>query len=377
MAVPVNEPLLDGNEKKYLVECIETGWISSEGPFVKRFEEGMASRMGRAHGIAVTNGSVALDAAVAALRLGPGDAVVMPAFTIISCAAAVVRAGATPIVVDCDPATFNMDPRLLRERVQAAMRGNGPKPKAIMVAHIYGLPTDMDPVLEVAREFGLRLIEDAAEMHGQTYRGRPCGSFGDISTFSFYPNKHVTTGEGGMLLADDAELAARCRDLRNLFFDKERRYIHQEMGWNLRMSNIQAALGVAQLERLDTFAAKKRHIGRKYTELLSGTPGIRLPVARTDYADNIYWVYPIVLGKEVPFDAVEAVKRMGAKKIGTRHFFWPMHLQPVFRKMGLFEGESHPVSENLSQRGFYLPSGLALTDAQMEEAAAALKEILR
>jgi perosamine synthetase len=344
---------------------------------VKRFEEGMASRMGRAHGIAVCNGSVALDAAVAALRLGPGDAVVMPAFTIISCAAAVVRAGATPIVVDCDPSTFNIDPKLLRERVQAAMRGKGPRPKAIMVAHIYGLPVDMDPVLEVAREFGLGLIEDAAEMHGQTYRGRPCGSFGDLSTFSFYPNKHVTTGEGGMILADDPELAARCRDLRNLFFDKERRYIHQEMGWNLRMSNIQAALGVAQLERLDAFVAKKRHIGRTYTRLLSGTPGLQLPLEQTDYAENIYWVYPIVLGDEIPFDAVEAVKRLSAKKIGTRHFFWPMHLQPVFRKMGLFEGESHPVSERLSQRGFYLPSGLALTDAQMEEAAAAVKEVLR
>ncbi|MBW8886650.1 MAG: DegT/DnrJ/EryC1/StrS family aminotransferase [Fibrobacteres bacterium] len=377
MAVPVNEPLLDGNEKKYLIECIETGWISSEGPFVKRFEEGMAARMGRSHGIAVCNGSVALDAAVAALRLGPGDAVMMPAFTIISCAAAVVRAGATPIVVDSDPATFNIDPLRLRERVQAAMRGPGPRPKAIMVAHIYGLPVDMDPVLEVAREFGLRLIEDAAEMHGQTYRGRPCGSFGDLSTFSFYPNKHVTTGEGGMLLADDPDLAARCRDLRNLFFDKERRYIHQEMGWNLRMSNIQAALGVAQLERLDAFVAKKRHIGATYTRLLSGTPGLQLPVARADYAENIYWVYPIVLGDDIPFDAVEAVKRLSAKKIGVRHFFWPMHLQPVFRKMGLFAGESHPVSERLSQRGFYLPSGMALTDAQMEEAAAAVKEVLR
>ncbi len=375
--VPVNEPLLDGNEKKYLVECIETGWISSEGPFVKRFEEGMAARMGRSQGIAVANGSVALDAAVAALQLGPGDAVVMPAFTIISCAAAIVRAGATPILVDSDPITFNMDVRQLREKVLKATRGNGPKPKAIMVAHIYGLPTEMDPVLEVAREFNLRVIEDAAEMHGQTYKGKPCGSFGDLSTFSFYPNKHVTTGEGGMILTDDAGLADRCRSLRNLFFDKERRYIHQEMGWNLRMSNIQAALGVAQLERLDAFVAKKRHIGHTYTNLLKGIPGIQLPLERTAYADNIYWVYPVVLGRDVSFDAVEAVKRLGAKKIGTRHFFWPMHLQPVFQKMGLFAGESHPVSEMLCQRGFYLPSGLALTDAQMQETAEAVKEVIR
>ncbi len=375
--VPVNEPLLDGNEKKYLSECIDTGWISSEGPFVKRFEEGLAARVGRAHGVTVCNGSVALDAAVAALRLGPGDAVALPTFTIVSCAAAVVRAGATPIPVDCDPITFNMDPVQLRVRLEAAFQGRGPRPKAIMVAHIYGLPTEMDPVLEIAGEFGLKVIEDAAEVHGQEYRGRPCGSFGDLSTFSFYPNKHITTGEGGMIVCDDPVLARRCRDLRNLFFDQERRYIHQELGWNFRMSNIQAALGVAQLERLDESIRKKRHIGRRYNEMLSEVPGLRLPLERTAYAENIYWVYAVVLEDDVPFDAAEAVKRLTGRKIGTRHFFWPMHLQPVFRKMGLFEGETHPVAERLSRRGFYIPSGLALTDAQIEETAGALRDIMR
>jgi perosamine synthetase len=187
--IPVNEPLLDGNEKKYLNQCIETGWISSEGPFVRQFEEQFAARVGRKHGIAVCNGSMALDAAVAALDIGPGDEVILPTFTIVSCAAAIVRAGAVPVVVDCDPHTWNMDVDLIEARIT-------PQTKAIMVVHIYGLPVDMDPVLALAEKYGLRIIEDAAEMHGQTYKGRPCGSLGDISTFSFYPNKHVTTGEG-------------------------------------------------------------------------------------------------------------------------------------------------------------------------------------
>jgi perosamine synthetase len=202
--IPVNEPLLDGNEKKYLNQCIETGWISSEGPFVRQFEEQFAARVGRKHGIAVCNGSMALDAAVAALDIGPGDEVILPTFTIVSCAAAIVRAGAVPVVVDCDPHTWNMDVDLIEARIT-------PQTKAIMVVHIYGLPVDMDPVLALAEKYGLRIIEDAAEMHGQTYKGRPCGSFGDISTFSFYPNKHVTTGEGGMIVTDDDDLAERCR----------------------------------------------------------------------------------------------------------------------------------------------------------------------
>ncbi|HRA01577.1 MAG TPA: DegT/DnrJ/EryC1/StrS aminotransferase family protein, partial [Thermoflexales bacterium] len=294
MNIPVNEPLLNGNERKYLLECLDTGWISSEGPFVKKFEEQFAARVGRKHGVAVTNGSAALDAAVAALQLSPGDEVILPAFTIISCAAAIVREKAIPVVVDCDPRTWNMDPARVEERIT-------PRTKAIMVAHIYGLPTDMQPVMALAKKYNLRVIEDAAEMHGQTYtfsdgRQKPCGSFGDLSTFSFYPNKHITTGEGGMIVTDDDALAARLRNIRNLFFDPNRRYIHEELGYNLRMTNLQAALGVAQLERLDEFVARKRRMGAMYTELLSGLDDlIDLPVERASYAENIYWVYGITL----------------------------------------------------------------------------------
>ena len=367
--IPVNEPVLDGNESEYLRNCIETGWISSEGPFVARFEREFSERVGRRHGIAVANGSVALDAAVAALGIGEGDEVIMPAFTIISCAAAVVRAGALPVLVDSDPATWNMDV----DQVEAKIT---PRTRAIMAVHIYGLPTDMDPLLEIAERHGLAVLEDAAEAHGQTYNGRPCGSFGSASTFSFYPNKHVTTGEGGMIVVDDDLLAERCRGLRNLCFQPGRRFVHEELGWNFRLTNLQAALGVAQLERLDEFVARKRSMGERYTSLLSGLAGVQLPLPEVPGARNVYWVYGLVLGEDVPFDAAEAMRRFAERGIGTRPFFWPMHEQPVFRKSGLFCDDIHPVAERLARRGFYLPSGLALTEEQIHRVATVANELL-
>lgn len=376
--IPVNEPLLNGNEKKYLMECIDTGWISSEGPFVKQFEEQLAKRVGRKYGIAVANGSVALDAAVVALGIGPGDEVIMPTFTIISCAAAVVRAGARPVLADSDPATWNMDVEKLKTKIEDEIEIKKNKNlKAIMVVHIYGLPVDMDPVLKLAEKYGLKVIEDAAEMHGQSYKGKPCGSFGDISTFSFYPNKHITTGEGGMIVTDDAELAEKCRSLRNLCFQPKKRFVHEELGWNFRMTNLQAALGVAQLERLDEFVARKRWMGRRYTEMLLDVEGLQLPVEKTEYADNIYWVYGLVLKDDVPFDAEEAMRRLAQFGVGTRPFFWPMHEQPVFQKMGLFSGETYPIAERIARRGFYVPSGMALTEEQMERVAREVKRMMR
>lgn len=368
--IPVNEPLLDGNEKKYLVECIDTGWISSEGPFIRRFEEEFAATVGRRHAIAVANGSLALDAALVALDLSPRDEVLMPSFTIISCAAAIVRAGAVPVVVDADPVTWNMDVTQIERYIT-------PRTKAIMVVHIYGLPSDMDPILALANKYGLKLVEDAAEMHGQTYRGRPCGSFGDISIFSFYPNKHITTGEGGMIVTDSDALADKCRGLRNLCFTPERRFVHEQLGWNMRMTNLQAALGVAQLERLSVFVERKRAMGALYTKLLQGMPVLQLPLEATEYARNIYWVYGIVLEDGIGFDATEAMRRLGAAGVGTRPFFWPMHEQPVFRRMGLFADTHCPVAENIARRGFYIPSGLALTEAQINTVAQTVREVLK
>ena len=366
--VPVNEPLLDGNEKKYLQECVDSGWISSEGPFVGRLERELAQRVGRSCGVAVCNGTAALDAAVAALGIGPGDEVILPTFTIISCIGQIVRSGARPVLVDSDPITWNMDVARIEERITS-------RTKAIMAVHIYGLPVDMDPLLELARRHGLKVIEDAAEMIGQTYRGRPCGGFGDLSTFSFYPNKHITTGEGGMIVTDNPTLDERCRSLRNLCFKPQKRFVHDELGWNLRMSNVQAALGVAQLERLDEFVARKRRIGRRYNEMLSDVAGIQLPLPATEYAENIYWVYGLVLDDDLNFDAEKAMRRLAVRGIGTRPFFWPMHEQPVFRNRGWFTDERHPVAERIARRGFYIPSGLALDDARQERVVEALKEV--
>ncbi len=344
----------------------KTGWISSEGPFIKKFEEGVAAQVGRKHGIAVCNGTAALDVAIAALKLSPGDEVIMPTFTIISCIGEIVRAGAKPVLIDSDPVTWNMDVGQIAEKIT-------PRTKAIMVVHIYGLPVDMDPVLELAARHGLKIIEDAAEMHGQTYKGKPCGSFGDISIFSFYPNKHITTGEGGMVLTDDDGLAEECRGLRNLCFQPQRRFVHERLGWNYRMTNLQAALGVAQLERLDEFVSRKRAMGRYYTEALSSLSKVQLPLAATNYAQNIYWVFGMVLHDDVPFDAIEAMKRLAKLGIGTRPFFYPMHQQPVLCRMGLFEGERYPAAEKMAERGFYIPSGLGVTEAQMETVAAKVR----
>jgi perosamine synthetase len=376
--IPVNAPLLDGNEKKYLDECLATGWISSEGPFIARFEEKMAAAVQRRHGIAVCNGTAALEVAVAALNLQPGDEVLLPTFTIISCAAAIVRRGCVPLGVDCEASTWNIDVAKLRQRLEDEIDRKGNRRiKAIMVVHIYGLPSDLDPILALAKKYDLKIIEDAAEMHGQTYRGRPCGSFGDVSVFSFYPNKHVTTGEGGMLVTDDDAIAARCRSLRNLCFQPERRFVHEELGYNFRMTNLQAALGLAQLERLDESVQRKRRMGSRYRELLGHVAGLELQAPRADYADNIYWVFGVVLGDAFAFDAAEAMRRLGARGVGTRPFFWPMHEQPVFAKMGLFAGERHPVAERIARRGFYLPSGLALTDAQAAEVAAIFTDVIK
>jgi perosamine synthetase len=267
-----------------------------------------------------------------------------------------------------------MDPRQIVSKITR-------RTKAVMVVHIYGLPVDMDPVVDIADRYRLSIIEDSAEQIGQVYESRSgnsqrIGSFGEIATFSFYANKHVTTGEGGMVLTSNDELAERCRSLRNLCFGKTGRFVHEELGWNFRMSNLQAAVGVAQMERLPQTLEKKRQIGAWYNELLANVRGLELSPPCTEYAKNICWVYGVVLNNSVPFDAAEAMRRMHDKGIATRAFFWPMHEQPVFRKAGLFNGVSCPVAERIARRGFYIPSGVALTRHQAEEVACALHQVL-
>ena len=367
--IPVNIPKLGEREKELLAECIDSGWISSEGPFVTEFEDRMASQAGRAFGIAVCNGTAALDVGLAAIGIGPGDEVIVPTFTIISCIHQIVRAGARPVFVDSDAATYN----LCVNDVEAKIT---PRTRAVMAVHIYGLPVDMEPLLEITERHGLFLIEDAAEAIGQTYNGQACGSFGDLSTFSFYPNKLITTGEGGMVVTDDPDLAQRCRSIRNLCFQSGKRFYHEELGWNYRMTNLQAALGIAQLERLDESIVRKREIGRFYNQSFDSLRHVQLPLNATPYAKNIYWVYAIVLHDTYSHDAAFVIEALKSAGIGSRPFFWPLHEQPVLKTMGLVKKENHPVAERIARKGLYLPGGLGTTDKELEEVADVLKGIV-
>jgi len=367
--IPVCEPKFDGNERAYLNECIDTGWVSSEGPFVRRLEDAFSASCNRKHCSAVSSGTAALDIAIAALDLQPGDEVILPTFTIISCAQAVVRAGATPVLVDVNAKTLTMDVAMVAERITQHTR-------AIMVVHLYGLPADMDPLMELARKHDLRVIEDAAEMHGQTYKGQPCGSFGDVSIFSLYANKFVTAGEGGLVLTNNDELAQHGQKLKNLCFEPGKRFVHEELGWNYRMTNLQAAVALAQFERLGETVAFKREVGRKYNQQLADITGLKLPPQSCDYAESVYWIYGLELDDELPIDGEAFSKLLAAKGIGTRPYFWPMHEQPVFQDKGLFAGEQYPVSERLARRGIYIPNGMGVTDEQIDRVCRAIKDVM-
>lgn len=367
--IPVSEPSLEARDFELVEEVLRSGWISSAGKYLELFEERWSAYCGMPYGIAVSNGSVALDVAVRLLDLKPGDEVILPSFTIISPAQSIVREGGIPVLVDSAPRTWQMDAGQIESRITS-------RTKAILVVHIYGHPADMDPILELARRHGLVVIEDAAEVHGAEYRGRRCGGIGDISTFSFYANKLITTGEGGMVLVRTPSLADRARSLRNLCFQPQRRFLHDELGYNFRLTNLQAALGVAQIERFDRIVARKRGNAARYLQLLGDVKGLALPVEEP-WAKNIYWMFGLVLDDSVGMDAAGMAERLKEKGVETRPFFLGMHEQPVFQRMGLFRSDRHPVAERLARRGFYIPSGLTLTEEQIGEVAEAVRSVLK
>jgi len=367
--IPVNEPSIGEREKELLNECLDTGWISSEGPFVEKFEISLSKRVNRKYGIACSSGTAALDLAIASLKIGNGDEVIMPAFTIISCASAIIKSGAKPILIDSDPKTWNMNTDAIEDAITT-------KTVAIMAVHIYGLPVDMDPIIKIANKYGLYIIEDAAELIGAKYKDKECGSFGHVSTFSFYSNKQITTGEGGMVLTNDLEISNRCKSLRNLCFQSEKRFVHEELGWNYRMTNLQAALGIAQLEKLDSTIKKKINIGKLYTENLKHIKNIQLPLNRTDFAKNIYWVFGILIDSKFG-SAKKVMEILKTQKIGTRPFFYPMHKQPIFKKMGIFQNNHLPISEHLYRQGLYLPSGIDLTEENINTICEKFKKIYK
>lgn len=355
-ALRVCETLLDGNERRYVLECFDTNMISSAGPFVARFEAAFAEASGCRFGVACSSGTAALHLALGAAGVGPGDEVLMPAFTMIATANAAALLGATPVFVDAEPDTWNLATDQLAAKVTARTR-------AVVPVHIYGHPCDMDPIHDLARRHGLVVVEDAAEAHGAMYRRRPVGSLGDVAAFSFYGNKVLTTGEGGMLTTNDAAIAARARELRALCFSTERHFWHRSVGFNYRMTNLQAAVGLAQTERLPELAERRRHNRARYAAALADVPGLGLPVERPEVR-SVFWMFGLTVDADV-FGCTrdELRRRLAARGIETRTFFVPMHVQPAYFRA--HRGESYPVAERLGRTGLYLPSGPALSDADI------------
>ena len=362
--IPVAEPFLDDRELAYVSQCIRSGWISSLGEFVVRFEEGFSAFCDCRYGVAVSNGTAALHLALVALGVGPGDEVIVPTLTFVATANAVRYTGATPVFVDAHPRTWTLDPEQVAAKVTSRTR-------AVIPVHLYGHPADMDPILDLARKHGFEVIEDAAEAHGARYKGQPVGSLGRVGCFSFYGNKVITTGEGGMLTTNDEELAERLRSLRDHGMAKDRRYWHPEVGYNYRLTNLQAAVGVAQLEKIRTILRRKQAISRRYEELLKDIPGIGLPPKAT-WAEGICWLYSILVEPEYGLDRDALMVALRERGIDTRPFFWPLHELPPYRS-----DVRLPVAEALARKGLSLPSAASLSDEQIVRVATAIREIHR
>ncbi|OGJ57743.1 aminotransferase DegT [Candidatus Peribacteria bacterium RIFCSPLOWO2_12_FULL_55_15] len=366
MHVPVNEPIITEDAKRYIAEAMESGWVSSGGPFIERFEQEFAKYLGVKHAVTTTSGTTALHLALVTLGIGPGDEVILPDFTMMACVFAVLYTGAKPVFVDVDPDIFTMDPEKIEEKITQ-------KTKVIMPVHIYGHPVDMDPVIAIAERHDLWVMEDAAEAHGARYKGRLCGSIGDINAFSFYGNKIITTGEGGMVVTNDDALATHARTLRNLAHSPEKRFWHKELGFNYRMTNLQAALGCGQLAHIEEFIAKKEWMAAQYASQLHGVRGLRLPVTK-EWATNVHWMYAVLVEDAFPLSRDAFREALLAHGIDTRDFFTSCSSQPATRKY-CGEGGRYPVTERIADHGLYLPSGLALSQEQLDTVCHAIRAI--
>ena len=369
--IPVNVPKIFKQEKINVKECLDTGWISSEGQYVKQFEKSFSNYNKRLFGVAVSSGTAALEIAIKSLNLKKGDEVIIPSFSIISTALCVVKLGLKPVLVDSDLYTWNMNPSEVISKITK-------KTKAIIITHIYGFPVDMKNILLVAKKRKIKIIEDSAEMIGQTYLKKKCGAFGDISTFSFYANKHITTGEGGMILTNNKNTYDKCKSLRNLCFGVgSERFNHDDIGWNYRMTNVQAAIGCGQLKNISWIIRRKREIGRRYISILRKSNKIYIQPNKLKFANNIFWVFGVLLKKNSKISRDQLVKKLSKFNIQTRNFFHPMHKQKIFKRMKLFnKNQKFPNSDYLSKNGFYLPSGLGITNAEINFVAKSLLKIL-
>ena len=370
--IPVCRPFLVGKEKEYAARAIEDGWISSAGEYLTRFEKSFAQFVACQEGVACANGTAAVYLALQVAGVGPGDRVVVPTFTMMATIFPIVMLGAIPVYVDCERDTFNIDPAGLD-----AIKG---PIKAVMVVHIYGHACDMDPIVAWARGRKAVVIEDAAEGQGGTYKGRKIGSLGDIAAFSFYANKILTCGEGGMVTTNNRHFAERARYFRNLCFDADpdKRFIHEEVGMNFRLTNVQAAIGCAQVEHADQLVAMRIGMAQKYLQRLGPlTDRIQLPIEKP-WAKNVYWMFVIVVRESTGLDAPTVVTKLRELGVDTRRFFFPAHQQPFMLRCFKDASPVHaPVSEWLWQQGLYLPSSPDLTDSEADTVVRALHEVLR
>ncbi len=365
--INVCEPLITKNAKKYINDCLDSEWISSAGKYLEDFENKWSKYCGANDGIAVTNGTSALQVAFKSLNLQPGDEVIMPSFTIISCATAIIEAGGKPVLVDCYPDTWCLNIEQMKKKINS-------RTKAVLVVHMFGHPAEMDPILKIIKQHNLYLIEDAAEAHGATYKNKRVGSFGDLACFSFYANKLITTGEGGMVLSNNNKLTKKIRSLRNLSFRPDRRFYHTEIGYNYRLTNMQAAIGISQIENIKTHIDIKRKNTFLYNKIIRDMDlPLRLP-HENENSKSVFWMYGIVL-KNKKINAKTLADKLAYRGIETRPLFLGMHQQPVLKKMKLFNNEKFPVTEELSKFGLYLPSGLKLNKKKIDFICNVLKDI--
>ena len=367
--IPVNEPKIGDLEFKYVMDALNSGWISSGGKYIDRFEKQFSNLIGKKYAISVSNGTAALETALHGMGVGEGDEVIMPSFTIISCAIAAIRLGATPVLVDIEPITWNMNPCLLEEKITK-------KTKVVMPVHIFGHAVDMDPILELQKKYNFKILEDTAESHGAEYKDRKCGSMGDCSTFSFYANKLITTGEGGMVLTDNKDIFEKCIKYKNLYFSNDERFRHEDLGHNFRMTNLQAAIGCAHVERFEEILNFKIKMGELYREHLEEIEGLRFQ-EQMSWAKSVYWMYSVELSPDLGIDADVARTRLLKEGIETRPFFKGLHSQPALKRLGLFEGEDFPNTEFAYKYGFYLPSGMTLQPKQVKFVTDKLRKIIR
>jgi perosamine synthetase len=358
--IPISEPSLGEREVELVTDAVRSGWVSSIGEYVTAFEKELASRCGVAHAIATSSGTTALHLALAVAGIGPGDEVIVPSLTFVATAAATRYVGALPVLADSDPAHWCVDPADVASRIT-------PRTRAIIAVDLYGHPADMDALAEIAAEHDLVLVEDAAEALGAVYRGRPAGGLGLLGVLSFYGNKLITTGEGGAVLTDDPALADRARFLRDHAMDPNRRYWHGEIGFNYRITNIQAALGVAQLERLDEFLERKRAIAAAYRAALEDVPGLRVQ-EESAWASSSWWMTTVQIDGAAGVGRDELADRLRADGVDTRPVFVPLHILPPYRQEGPL-----PIAETVGSEGLSLPSSTSLSDSELKFVIASIR----